>query len=142
MLTRRLRGEISEVSLECVSYGFLNIKLGISNFQFLSTVAPINKQLRAKARFSADNLSFIQKLNIFDRMEKMNVKKDLESHVKANLALLHLQHLQPLLLSALLLLQLRNQPLVPEILSRVSILQHILLSNVGTSHKRFPSWLS
>ena len=43
-------------------------------------------------------------------MKKINVKKDLKSHVKANLALLHLQHLHPLLL-ALLLLQLLDQPL-------------------------------
>ena len=79
-------------------------------FPVLSTVAPINNQLRAKARLSADNLSSIQTFNIFDRMKKMNVQKDLESHVKANLALLHLQHLHPLLLT-LLLLQLLDQPL-------------------------------
>ena len=79
----------------------------------------------------------------------MNVKKDLESHVKANLALLHLQHLHPLLL-ALLLLQLLDQPLnaryclllVPHLAYTVSFIVELKLkaqqmpTSVGTAWKR------
>ena len=82
-------------------------------------------------------------------MKKMNVKKDLESHVKANLALLHLQHLHPLLL-ALLLLQLLDQPLkasyclllVPHLAYTVSFIVELKLkaqqmpTSVGTAWKR------